>query len=168
VVEGKVKVRALPSLVGEIELPIEAEDIVVRGIKGIVWHEEDIDSVRNKKIVRFPVMDPMPKLKEAREFEIKYVFVPKICWTINLTKGWSMFSSPIEPYEEDVEVVLDDIPYSVVFYFDSASRSWLYYLKDNPEASTLKEIEPGKAYLIDMEEQAELNISGDEGYSYRR
>ena len=158
VVEGKVEVRALPSLVGEIELPIEAEDIVVKGIKGIVWHGEDI--IENKKIVRFPVMDPMPKLNEAREFEIKYVFVPKICWTMNLTKGWSMFSSPIEPYDEDVEAVLDDIPYSVVFHFDSASKSWLYYLKDNPEASTLKEIEPGKAYLIDMEEQAELNISG--------
>jgi hypothetical protein len=72
-----------------------------------------------------------------------------------------MFSSPIEPYDGDIKAVLDDnIPYSVVFYFDSATKSWLYYLKDNPEASTLKEIEPGKAYLIDMEEQAELNISG--------
>lgn len=158
VVEGKVEVRALPSLVGEIELPIEAEDIVVRGTKGIVWHGEDI--IENKKIVRFPVMDPMPKLNEAREFAIKYVFAPKICRTMNLTKGWSMFSSPIEPYDEDVEAVLDDIPYSVVFHFDSATMSWLYYIKDNPEASTLKEIEPGKAYLIDMEEQAELNISG--------
>ncbi|NQE06043.1 hypothetical protein C5S32_09250 [ANME-1 cluster archaeon GoMg1] len=158
VVEGKVKVRALPSLVGEIELPIEAEDIVVKGTKGIVWHGEDI--IENKKIVRFPVMDPMPKLNEAREFEIKYVFVPKICWTMNLTRGWSMFSSPIEPYDEDIKAVLDNIPYSVVFYFDSSSKGWLYYLKDNPEASTLKEIEPGKAYLIDMEAQAELNISG--------
>jgi hypothetical protein len=158
VVAGKVNERAWPSLVGELELPIEAEDVVVRGMNGIVWHGEDI--TEDKKIVRFPVMNPMPKLNEAREFKIRYVFVPKICWELNLTAGWSTFSSPIALYESDVEQVLDDVPYSAVFYFDPATKSWLYYLKNNTEASTLTAIEPGKAYLIETEEQASLNLSG--------
>jgi hypothetical protein len=144
-------------LVGELELPIEAEDVVVRGMNGIVWHGED--DTEDKKIVRFPVVNPMPKLYEAREFKISYVFAPKI-WELNLTAGWSMFSSPIELYESDVERALDDVPYSAVFYFDSANMSWLYYLKNNTEASTLTAIEPGKAYLIETEEQASLNLSG--------
>jgi hypothetical protein len=96
VVAGKVNERAWPSLVGELELPIEAEDVVVRGMNGIVWHGED--DREDKKIVRFPVMNPMPKLNEAREFEISYVFMSKICWELNLTAGWSMFSSPIEMF----------------------------------------------------------------------
>nr|QNO55953.1 hypothetical protein AGOHDPGA_00010 [Methanosarcinales archaeon ANME-1 ERB7] len=158
VVAGKVNERALPSLVGELELPIEAEDVVVRGMNGIVWHGEDI--TENKKVVLFPVMDPMPKLNEAREFKISYVFVPKLCWELNLTAGWSMFSSPVALYESDVEQVLDDVPYSAVFYFDPATMSWLYYLKNNTEASTLTAIEPGKAYWIETEEQASLNLSG--------
>jgi len=158
VVDGEVTVRALPSLIGELELPIEAEEIVVSGMSGVVWHGEDVTG--DKKTVLFPVMDPMPKLNEAREFEIRYLFAPKICWEQNLTAGWSLFSSPVEPYEGDIEQVLADVPYSAVFYFDSANTSWLYYLKDDPEASTLKAIEPGKAYLIEMTEQAELNISG--------
>ena len=56
----------LPSLVGKIELLTEAEEIVVRNKNGkrIVWHGEDIDVVRNRKIVRFPVINPMPKLNE--------------------------------------------------------------------------------------------------------
>ena len=158
VVAGKVNERAWPSLVGELELPIEAEDVVVRGMNGIVWHGED--DTEDKKIVRFPVMNPMPKLNEAREFKISYVFVPKICWELNLTAGWSTFSSPVALYESDVEQVLDDVPYSAVFYFDSANMCWLYHLKNNTEASTLTAIEPGKAYLIEMEEQASLNLSG--------
>ncbi len=158
VVAGKVNERAWPSLVGELELPIEAEDVVVRGMNGIVWHGED--DTEDKKIVRFPVMNPMPKLNEAREFKISYVFVPKICWELNLTAGWSMFSSPVALYESDVEQVLDDVPYSAVFYFDPATKSWLYHLKNNTEASTLTAIEPGKAYLIETEEQASLNLSG--------
>jgi hypothetical protein len=158
VVDGEVTVRALPSLIGELELPIEAEDIVVSGMSGVVWHGEDI--TEDKKIVLFPVMDPMPKLNEAREFEIRYTFVPKICWQQNLTAGWSSFSSPVHLYEADIEHVLADLPYSALFYFDSANTSWLYHLREDPEVSTLKVIEPGKAYLIEMTEQAELNLTG--------
>jgi hypothetical protein len=158
VVAGEVNERALPSLVGELELPIEAEDIVVRGMNGIVWHGED--DTEDKRIVRFPVMNPMPKLNEAQEFKISYVFVPKICWVQNLTAGWSMFSSPIALYESEVEQVLDDVPYSALFYFDPANKMWLYHLKNNTDASTLTAIEPGRAFLIETEEEVSLNLSG--------
>jgi hypothetical protein len=160
VVGGEVYVRALPSLVGELEIPLEAEDIVVRGVNGVVWHGEDRNCIQNKTIVQFPVIDPMPKLNEARKFVITYQLVPTICWEMNVPEGWSVFSTPLALYEDDIAVVLDNIPYSAIFYLDSTSNNWLYYLKDNPEASTLKKIVPGKAYLIHMNMQAELNLSG--------
>ena len=81
---------------------------------------------------------------------------------VDLAEDWNLMSSPLIPNDTDIEDVLADIEADVlsVWYYDAVSNDWLIY--SPPAFNTLTTIEDGKAYWIDMDDEATLWIDGRE------
>ena len=84
---------------------------------------------------------------------------------VELKEGWNLVSLPIIPVNSAITEVLAGIMDDVksVWYYNPTvtdpSKRWQSYVP-GPTTPTLTKIEDGKAYWIDMKEQASLTVAG--------
>jgi len=89
--------------------------------------------------------------------------------TVTLNKGWNLVSLPIIPVDSDIAVVLadimeeDDVKVKSVWYYNLSitdpNKRWQSYVPGGP-TPTLTRMEDGKAYWIDMKEDADFTFAG--------
>ncbi|MFA5856266.1 MAG: S8 family serine peptidase [Candidatus Pacearchaeota archaeon] len=96
---------------------------------------------------------------------------PKPKYKLILYTGWNLISIPKNPTITDLSTVLSEISgkYEAVFYYDTISKNWMVYRENQTlfdQSNTLSQIEIGKAYWIDMKENAEVTIDGSDINSY--
>jgi hypothetical protein len=152
-VDGELRLNAPPALIGELMLPEDAEDVVVKENGRVVWHEED--TIGSVKRVSWPVVSPA--LNESRNYTVEYRLVPGLVQAINITSGWNSFSIYLEPKEPSVTSILKRLPYRSIFTVKE--KQWNYTFEDSGEGNVTV-LEPGVGYIIDSSDNFTLEIPG--------
>jgi hypothetical protein len=151
--DGYLSLNAPPALVGEVMLPEDAEEVVVKERGRAVWHGEEI--VGGEKRVVWPVLSPA--INESRTFSVEYRLVPGEVQVVNVSVGWTPFTLHLSPKDPSVAKALDRKSYRSIFTF--SGDGWNYTIKDD-HAFNVTELEPGVGYVIDGEESFTLEIPG--------
>jgi hypothetical protein len=151
--DGKLQLNAPPALIGEVLLPKDAEEIVVKENGQAVWHDEEILGL-NKR-VSWPVV--RPRLNETRTFSVEYRVVPGQVQFINVTPGWNAVSLYLKPKDSSLSKYLEDKPYRGVFV--PSGEGWTFNMKDS-SAKNLSSLEPGRGYLIDSSGNFTIEVHG--------
>ena len=93
--------------------------------------------------------------------ETRFVRVksPKISLNCTLVRGWNFISVPLNVSDWSVPAVLSSIEgkYTMIWTYNASTKSSQIYM---PGYEEFKELEPGRAYLIQMSEDATLQIEG--------
>jgi calcium-activated chloride channel regulator 3/4 len=79
---------------------------------------------------------------------------------ISLVSGWNMISTPLQPNETDIAVVLNSIAGKYSSVWSYANGVWKVYDPAHPGLSDLYTMEAGIGYWVDMDEPAVLVASG--------
>jgi len=151
--DGYLSLNAPPALVGEVMLPEDAEEIVVKERGRAVWHGEEI--VGGEKRVVWPVLSPA--INESRTFAVEYRLVPGEVQVVNVSVGWTPFSLHLSPKDPSVAEALDRKSYRSIFTL--SADGWNYTINDD-HAFNVTELKPGVGYVIDGEESFALEIPG--------
>jgi hypothetical protein len=151
--DGYLSLNAPAALVGEVMLPEDAEEIVVKERGRAVWHGEEI--VGGEKRVVWPVLSPA--INESRTFTVEYRLVAGEVQVVNVSVGWTPFSLHLDPKDPSVAEALDRKSYRSIFTL--SGDGWNYTIKDD-HAFNVTELEPGVGYVIDCEESFTLEIPG--------
>lgn len=150
---GKLQLNAPPALIGEVLLPKDAEEIVVKANGQAIWHDEEI--LESKKRVSWPVV--RPRLNETRTFSVEYRVIPGQVQFINVTPGWNAVSLYLKPKDSSLSKYLEDRPYRGVFV--PSGDGWAFNMKDS-SAKNLSNLEPGRGYLIDSSDNFTIEVHG--------
>ncbi len=151
--DGYLSLNAPPALIGEVVLPEDAEEIVVKERGRAVWHGEEL--IGSEKRVVWPVLSPA--LNESRTFTVEYRQVPGEVQVVNVSVGWSPFSIHLNPKDPSVAKALDRKSYRGIFTL--SEDGWNYTIRDD-HAFNVTDLEPGMGYVIDGEESFTLEIPG--------
>ncbi len=151
--DGRVQLNAPPAIIMEVNLPKDAEEIVVKEGSRVVWHEEDISG--DSKKVMWPVLNP--RIGDNRSFTVDYKVVPEIVQRINITAGWNAISIYIKPKDPSIERYLKGKLYRGIFTV--SDDSWSYTLKDS-STTNITTFEPGTGYIIDSAGDFDIKITG--------
>jgi len=95
----------------------------------------------------------------------------EISYDLELYRGWNMISFPITPNDNGIKSVMQPIngKYTRMFNYDSLAKSWRSHFAEdtifNPE-ETIKTIEAGKGYWIEMLENTPLTVTGTRVVTY--
>jgi len=97
---------------------------------------------------------------ETRFVRVKLPAPPKISLNCTLVKGWNFISVPLNVSNWSVPAVLSSIEgkYTMIWTYNASTESSQIYMPGVIE--DFKELEPGRAYLIQMSEDATLEIEG--------
>jgi hypothetical protein len=79
---------------------------------------------------------------------------------IDLNIGWNLISLNLQPEDNNIAAVLEDISDEVISVWAYENGSWQVYDPANPGFSDLTTMEAGKGYWINMSESGTLNVSG--------
>ncbi len=151
--DGYLSLNAPPALIGEVTLPKDAEEIVVKEKGRAVWHGEEL--IGSEKRVVWPVLSPA--LNESRTFTVEYRLVPGEVQVVNVSVGWSPFTLYLKPKDPSIAKVLDRKSYRGIFTL--SEDGWNYTIKDD-HVVNVTDLEPGVGYVIDGEESFSLEIPG--------
>jgi len=151
--QGFRSLNAPPALMGEVILPKDAEEIVVKERGRAVWHGEEM--IGEEKRVVWPVLSPA--IGERRTFTVEYRIIPGIVQVVNVSVGWNPFSLYLNPKDPSVVKLLDRKSYRGIFTL--AEDGWNYTIKDD-SALMVTELLPGAGYVIDGSESFSLAITG--------
>ncbi|NYT01355.1 MAG: hypothetical protein GKC10_01140 [Methanosarcinales archaeon] len=151
--DGELFLNAPPVLMGQVMLPADAEEIVVKESGRAVWHEEDL--MGEHKRVIWPAV--RPRLNETREFSVQYRIIPGEVQTVNISAGWNMVSLHLQPKDASVTRYLKNKPYRGVFSI--TGEGWTYRMTGSDDQN-LTRFEPGEGYLIDSSEDFSFEVSG--------
>lgn len=151
--DGYLSLNAPSALIGEVTLPKDAEEIVVKEKGRAVWHGEELTG-SGKRVV-WPVLSPA--LNDSRTFTVEYRLVPGEVQIVNVTVGWSPFSLHLNPKDPSVAKALDRKSYRGIFTL--SEDGWNYTIKDD-HVVNVTDLEPGMGYVIDGEESFSLEIPG--------
>ena len=96
---------------------------------------------------------------ETRFVRVKLPAPPKISLNCTLMKGWNFISVPLNVSDWSVPAVLSSIEgkYTMIWTYNASTKRSQIYM---PGYEEFKELEPGRAYLIQMSEDATLEIEG--------
>ena len=93
-----------------------------------------------------------------------------VCFTIEaeiivpvlLYSGWNMFGVPVDVSNYTLPTVLESVEgnYNIILYYNATSEEPEFFDPLIPEYSTLKKLEPGAGYWIDMKENATAEFEG--------
>jgi len=142
-----------PALMGEVILPLDAEEIVVKEKGRAVWHGEEL--IESHKRVTWPVLSPA--LGEGRTFTVEYRLIPGEVQVVNISVGWTPFSLHLAPKDPSVSRLLDEKGYRGIFTI--AGDGWNYTINDD-HAVNVTDLVPGRGYIIDGLESFSLEIAG--------
>ena len=97
---------------------------------------------------------------ETRFVRVKLPAPPKISLNCTLVRGWNFISVPLDVGNWSVPAVLSSIEgkYTMIWTYNASTKSSQIYMP--PYIEDFKELEPGRAYLIQMSEDATLEIEG--------
>jgi hypothetical protein len=151
--DGILQLNAPPALIGEVMLPVDAEEISVKENGQAAWHDEEL--VGQKKRVMWPIV--RPRLNETRTFSVEYRVVPGQIQIINITPGWNAISVYLKPKETSLLRYLEDQPYRSVF--SPSGDEWIFNIRDS-DTKNLSILEPGRGYLIDSSENFTIELRG--------
>lgn len=151
--DGDLSLNAPATLVGEVMLPEDAEEIVVKERGRAVWHGEEI--VGGEKRVVWPVLSPA--INESRTFTVEYRLVPGEVQIVNVSVGWTPFSLHLDPKNPSIDEALNRKSYRAIFTL--SEDGWNYTIKDD-HAFNVTELKPGVGYVIDGDENFTLEIPG--------
>lgn len=151
--DGYLSLNAPPALIGEVILPEDAEEVVVKEKGRVVWHGEEL--VGGEKRVVWPVLSPA--INESRTFTVEYRLVPGEVQIVNVSIGWNPFSVHLNPKDPSVTKALDRKGYRGIFAL--SGDGWNYSIKDD-HALNVTDLKPGMGYIIDGEESFTLEIPG--------
>lgn len=152
-VDGDLMFNAPPALVGEVVIPEDADDVVVKETGRVVWHVEILEG--SKKRVIWPVI--RPTLNETRSFTVEYRIVPIEVQVVNVTVGWNPFSLYLNPKDPSLDEHLKRKPYRSVFTL--AGEEWNYTSEDSGW-ELFSDLEPGGGYIIDSTDNFSFEVSG--------
>jgi hypothetical protein len=79
---------------------------------------------------------------------------------IDLNIGWNLISLNLQPEDNNIADVLEDISDKVISVWAYTYGQWQVYDPANPGFSDLTTMEAGKGYWINMSESATLTVSG--------
>ena len=150
---GDRSLNAPPALMGELILPEDAEEIVVKERERAVWHGEEL--IGSEKRVVWPVLSPA--IGEMRSFTVEYRLVPGIVQVVNVSVGWSPFSIHLNPKDSSVAKLLQRKSYRGIFVL--SEDGWNFTIKDDT-AANVTDLLPGRGYVIDGTESFSLEIAG--------
>ena len=150
---GYRSLNAPPALMGELILPEDAEEIVVKERGRAVWHGEEV--IGSEKRVVWPVLSPA--IGEMRSFTVEYRLVPGIVQVVDVSVGWSPFSIHLNPKDPSVAKLLQRKSYRGVFAL--SEDGWNFTIKDDT-AANVTDLLPGRGYVIDGTESFSLEIAG--------
>lgn len=151
--DGKLMLNAPPAIIGQVELPVDADQITVKENGRAVWHDEDVFG--SSRLVLWPVV--RPRLGENRTFVVEYKLIPGLIQTINITSGWNSVSLYLSPTDPSVSRYFKDKPYRGIF--TAASDGWTYSLRDLG-LTNVTSLEAGAGYLVDSAENFTVKIKG--------
>jgi hypothetical protein len=151
--DGKLKLNAPPTLIGEVTLPKDADEIVVKENGQAVWHDEDISG--DQKKVMWPII--RPRLGENRTFGIEYVLIPGQVQVINVTAGWNAISVYLNLKDPATSKYLKNKPYRGIF--SVTGEDWTFSMKGT-EMKNATSFEPGMGYLVDSSENFTIALKG--------
>ena len=151
--DGYLSLNAPPALIGEVVLPEDAEEIVVKEKGRAIWHGEELIG-REKRVV-WPVLSPA--INESRTFTVEYRLVPGEVQIVNVSVGWNPISLHLNPKDPSVAKTLDRKSYRGIFTL--SEDGWNYTIKDD-HVVNVTDLEPGMGYVIDGEENFSLEIPG--------
>jgi len=79
-----------------------------------------------------------------------------------LYSGWNMFGVPVDVSNYTLPTVLESVEgnYNIILYYNATSEEPEFFDPLIPEYSTLKKLEPGAGYWIDMKENATAEFEG--------
>lgn len=151
--DGYLSLNAPAALVGEVMLPEDAEEIVVKERGRAVWHGEEI--VGDETRVVWPVLSPA--INESRTFTVEYKLIPEEVQVVNVSVGWTPFSLHLNPKNPSIAEALHRKNYRAIFTL--SKDGWNYTIKDD-HAFNVTELKPGVGYVIDGDESFTLEIPG--------
>jgi hypothetical protein len=151
--EGSLHLNAPPVIIGEVKLPKDADDVVVKENGRAVWHQEDLH--KDSKTVSWPVL--RPRLNDSRNFTVEYQLIPGQVQSINISGGWNMISMYLDPKDPSITRQLEDKPYRGIFTV--SGDGWNYTLKDDG-VNNVTVWEPGRGYMLDSTKSFTLEIPG--------
>jgi len=151
--DGYLSLNSPPALVGEVMLPEDAEEIVVKERGRAVWHGEEL--IGSEMRVVWPVLSPA--INESRTFTVEYRLVPGEVQIVNVSVGWSPFSIHLKPKDPSVAKALDRKSYRGIFAL--SKDGWNFTIKDDHTVN-VTDLEPGMGYVIDGAESFSLKIPG--------
>ncbi len=151
--DGILQLNAPPALIGEVLLPLDAEEILVKENGLAIWHDEEL--IGQKKRVMWPIV--RPRLNESRTFSVEYRVVPGQIQVINITPGWNAVSIYLKSKETSLLKYLEDKPYRSVF--SPSGEGWIFSIRDS-NAKNLSVLQPGRGYLIDSSENFTIEVRG--------
>ena len=150
---GYRNLNAPSALMGEVILPKDAEEIVVKERGRAVWHGEEL--IGEEKRIVWPVISPA--IGERRSFTVEYRLVPGMVQVVNVSVGWTPFSVHLKPKDGSVTKLLDRKSYRGIFTL--SEDGWNYTINED-SARMVTELLPGMGYVIDGKESFELSIPG--------
>ncbi|MHC1632146.1 MAG: C25 family cysteine peptidase [Methanotrichaceae archaeon] len=150
---GERMLNAPPALIGELMLPADAEEIVVKENGRVVWHGED--QIGSQKKVIWPVISPT--LGESKTFSVEYKLVPGETQVIDVIVGWNPISLYLNPKDSSIDHLFKHKPYQSIFTI--SEDGWNYTFKES-EISNVRDLEPGMGYIIDSAENFTVEIPG--------
>jgi hypothetical protein len=151
--DGKLSLNAPPALIGEVIVPRDAEEIVVKENEQSVWHSEIIEG--KEKRVTWPVV--RPRLNETRTFSIHYRIIPTLTQVINVGSGWNLVSIYLKPRDNNLANYFKEKPYRGIFTITSSI--WDMTIKDS-ELKNVTFLDPGKGYVLDSPENFTVEVRG--------
>ena len=151
--DGYLSLNSPATLMGEVTLPVDAEEIVVKEKGRAVWHGEE--TIGSFKRVTWPVLSPA--VGESRNFTVEYRLIPGEVQVVNVSVGWTPFSLHLKPKDPSVAKLLDKKGYRGIFTI--SGDGWNYTINDD-QAVNETDLVPGRGYVIDGQESFFLEIAG--------
>jgi len=85
--------------------------------------------------------------------------------TLKLQEGWNLISTPFVLNDSNVSLVFSDVKYDIVYSWDEASQSWLYYIPDY--GGNLTRVEVDRGYWVHVKRNSTLLLFGKAPYPVR-
>jgi hypothetical protein len=136
-----------------------------------LWENDGPESVSLSEFEQVPLVSPYLRQDYYGQNEPYYHLVnepysyeEKDSIEINLSAGWNLISTHVQPAYRNIKPVLASVLWALgsVWTYDAIIQKWLVYSPDNSGSSNnLAEMKAGTGYWFMMKEPAKLTIKGE-------
>ena len=151
--DGKLLINSPPAIIGEVVIPKDAENVVVKEDGQAIFHDEE--TMAHGKKVMWPVI--RPKVNQTRTFTVEYEVIPGEIQIIRIAPGWSAISLYLSPKDTSVSKYFSNRPYRGIFTV--IGQDWSFTTEDNG-MNNVTSLEAGRGYMVDSSDNFTIEVPG--------